>query len=297
MVEQQNSLNSKITNIIREDFENMLSLRGTSVKRFDTSAGQNSGEYIGKGIQMEWVAYLLYHTSSGKTMKPFDPIFSTPLKFKPDVPARNRESNQPKQKKIFECYDSAYLASAIDAERYCKPFWIYKNNEGDGYMVSSRGYSTENAPASIPSDNRVEMAQIEHGYPMFDSCKIIIPSGAIRLAYNGRVFSQLHNYFKPEKLFFWISQNVGSAVFINFPKINQPDRVAQMASIRNELLKTWGLHSFYRWMSRDCVLLGVRPVNSLESAKWRTVNAHFLKNALQSVNTPIPEKLRVSSAR
>ena len=62
------------------EFENMLSARGTSIVRFDTNAGANSGEYIGKGIQREWVGYLLNHTSSGHTVKAFEPVYSIPLK-------------------------------------------------------------------------------------------------------------------------------------------------------------------------------------------------------------------------
>ena len=46
MHDLQNSLTSKNTNIIRAEFENMLSARGTSIVRFDTNAGANSGEYI-----------------------------------------------------------------------------------------------------------------------------------------------------------------------------------------------------------------------------------------------------------
>ena len=44
MHDLQNSLTSKNTNIIRAEFENMLSARGTSIVRFDTNAGANSGE-------------------------------------------------------------------------------------------------------------------------------------------------------------------------------------------------------------------------------------------------------------
>lgn len=42
MHDLQNSLTSKNTNIIRAEFENMLSARGTSIVRFDTNAGRTA---------------------------------------------------------------------------------------------------------------------------------------------------------------------------------------------------------------------------------------------------------------
>ncbi|MBD5725024.1 hypothetical protein IF852_26600, partial [Citrobacter freundii] len=116
MHDLQNSLTSKNTNIIRAEFENMLSARGTSIVRFDTNAGANSGEYIGKGIQREWVGYLLNHTSSGHTVKAFEPVYSIPLKIRPDLQSRNIADHQTKVKKLFESYDEAYLTAAIDSE-------------------------------------------------------------------------------------------------------------------------------------------------------------------------------------
>lgn len=121
MHDLQNSLTSKNTNIIRAEFENMLSARGTSIGRYDTNAGMNSGEYIGKGIQREWVGYLLNHTSSGHTVTAFEPVYSTPLKIRPEPQSRKIAGHLAKAKNVFESYDEAYLTAAIDSEEYCKP--------------------------------------------------------------------------------------------------------------------------------------------------------------------------------
>ena len=289
MHDLQNSLTSKNTNIIRAEFENMLSARGTSIVRFDTNAGANSGEYIGKGIQREWVGYLLNHTSSGHTVKAFEPVYSIPLKIRPDLQSRNIADHQTKVKKLFESYDEAYLTAAIDSEEYCKPFWVYQNAVDGHYSISTRGFKNANAPASIPSDNRIDIAQMKMGYPMLDYCHNIIPSSVVRLGFNGRVFTQGKYYYTNEEVFSWLSRNPDSAVFITFPKVNQTDRSELMSIMKREFLNSWGLFSYYRWLGRSTALLALSPVSSNASVKLRSSNAHFFKNAMLAVNTIIPK--------
>lgn len=295
MHDLQNSLTRKNTNIIRAEFENMISARGTSILRFDTNAGINSGEYIEKGIQREWVGYFLNHTSSGHSVKAFEPVYSIPLKIRPYLQSRNVAGHQAKPKNVFESYDEAYLTAAIDSEEYCKPFWVYQNSVDGHYSVSTRGYTNVNAPASIPSDNRIDIAQIKMGYPMLDYCYNIIPSSVLRLGFNGRVFIQGKYYYTNEEVFSWLSRNPDSAVFITFPKVNQTDRAELMSIMKRECLHSWGLFSYYRWLGRSTALLALSPVSSNASVKLRSSNAHFFKNAMLADNTIIPKGNKILS--
>ncbi len=75
----------------------------------------------------------------------FEPVYSIPLKIRPDLQSRNIADHQTKVKKLFESYDEAYLTAAIDSEEYCKPFWVYQNADDGHYSISTRGFKNANA--------------------------------------------------------------------------------------------------------------------------------------------------------
>jgi len=119
-----------------------------------------------------------------------------------------------KEKLDYDSYDEAKLSADRLAKRYCTPFWVYAQNIGSIWNISSHGFDTIRSPDSTCGKKGLVKRMLEVSLAPHNSVETSLPSATVRARYNGNTLF-LNGMYVNEFIFQeWLNIQKAPAVIV-----------------------------------------------------------------------------------
>lgn len=190
--------------------------------------------------------------------------------------------------------DAVKKAISVSKER-CIPMWVHPANGEEGWHISSHGFAISRRPDIPVTMSMLDERQIFYGFSPSGIAKKIQPSVVARIAYahNGSAFTQNSEFFNEHILMEWVHQQDDPALVISFDKLSRDERSERRAHIQDTIKEILGRSSYYRWITRDTVVIAVsHDKYDYGDARERIQNPHWMLKTMSWPNTFIMKKVK-----
>ena len=178
-----------------------------------------------------------------------------------------------KEKLDYDSYDEAKSSADRLAKRYCTPFWVYAQNNGSIWNISSHGFDTIRSPDSTCGKKGLVKRLREVGIDPHNSVETSPPSATIRARYNGNTLF-LNGMYVNEFIFQeWLNVQKAPAVIVTLQAGLSLSIIELLQRLQDVFLQGTGYCSVYRYLSSDTVLI------------TKTSSEISLKSALNNINS------------
>ncbi|EIX9725574.1 hypothetical protein ML103_000311 [Klebsiella pneumoniae] len=309
------SKNMDFPHFLTDKFESDLSSRGFRMDK------DKEGFYISELTQSAWLGFSLFYTSMFVEEKRMidDDRVAADDNVEPETPPA-LEKNKKEQvfflddesdevdnvcistsepiKRSFNKIlyplksDATKQAVAVSKDK-CIPMWIHPANGEEGWHISSHGFAISRRPDIPVTVSMLDQRQIFYGFSPSGIAKKMQPSVVARIAYSGSIFTQNSEYFNENILLEWIREQSDPALVISIDKGSRDERSERLAYIQESIKEVLGFSSYYRWITRDTVVIAISHDKfDYGEARERVQNPHWMLKTMSWPNTFILKEMK-----
>ncbi|MBQ0600919.1 hypothetical protein J7S78_14060 [Klebsiella oxytoca] len=188
--------------------------------------------------------------------------------------------------------DATKHAALVSKDR-CIPMWIHPANAEEGWHISSHGFAISRRPDIPVTVRMLDQRQIYYGFAPSGIAKKMQPSVVARIAYSGSVFTQNSEYFNENILMAWMREQSDPALVISIDKGTRDERSERLTYIQDTIKEVLGYSSYYRWITRDTVVIAVsHDEYDYGEARERVQNPHWMLKTMSWPNTFILKEIK-----
>ncbi|HBR0082246.1 TPA: hypothetical protein L9G12_002893 [Klebsiella pneumoniae] len=188
--------------------------------------------------------------------------------------------------------DATKQAIAVSKDK-CIPMWIHPANGEEGWHISSHGFAISRRPDIPVTVSMLDQRQIFYGFSPSGIAKKMQPSVVARIAYSGSIFTQNSEYFNENILLEWIREQSDPALVISIDKGSRDERSERLAYIQESIKEVLGFSSYYRWITRDTVVIAISHDKfDYGEARERVQNPHWMLKTMSWPNTFILKEMK-----
>lgn len=188
--------------------------------------------------------------------------------------------------------DATKQAVAVSKDK-CIPMWIHPANGEEGWHISSHGFAISRRPDIPVTVSMLDQRQIFYGFSPSGIAKKMQPSVVARIAYSGSIFTQNSEYFNENILLEWIREQSDPALVISIDKGSRDERSERLAYIQESIKEVLGFSSYYRWITRDTVVIAISHDKfDYGEARERVQNPHWMLKTMSWPNTFILKEMK-----
>ncbi|MEQ0217759.1 hypothetical protein ABLV18_27285 [Klebsiella sp. CN_Kp114] len=188
--------------------------------------------------------------------------------------------------------DATKHATLVSKDR-CIPMWIHPANGEEGWHISSHGFAISRRPDIPVTVGMLDQRQIYYGFAPSGIAEKMQPSVVARIAYSGSVFTQNSEYFNENILMEWMREQSDPALVISIDKGSRDERSERLTYIQDTIKEVLGYSSYYRWITRDTVVIAVsHDEYDYGEARERVQNPHWMLKTMSWPNTFILKEMK-----
>lgn len=177
------------------------------------------------------------------------------------------------------------------ARQLCKeenfPMWVHGSS--DAWHITSHGFDVTRRPDIKVSKAQIDELQKKNNFSITSDACQMSPSVVCRLGFTGSIFQQEGRYISIADVIDWIGAQRNPAIFISIPQQHiEGDRKDMLQRIQRDLNDYHKLSSFYRWITRDTVVMAINyDPDNFHPAREQVHNANWIYQSLLWPNTLI----------